>query len=249
MRSMLLLFVAALAVAAQPVIQRPFLGEALDGHGALQVVRGAPGSFTFDHPAAWGVLSIACGPALCLAKTASAIVSGGASAAAPAGPALFAIDGTDAAIYFPGSRQFARWNAGSLTPFTLNVDGEILSIGIVSANLELAVRRGDEVWIVNEEGGIASSLPPGTGPVLLLGDSLVYVNSGALVLLRPDGSELTFAAPGVTALTQMGADYVEASAGAIRYALYIARGREQLFQLPQPVRETAPGIGRTGGAR
>jgi hypothetical protein len=228
----LFLFVAAtVSLWAQSGLDRPRVGEMLDERGFLWPVFGVGGSFTVDDPWASEVLSTGCSRALCLAKTDSALRSGGVATAAPPGAAEIAIHGQSAWIYFTQTRQFARWQAGALSFVDLNIEGDVLA---VQTGWKLAVRRNTGVWIISVKGTILDSLPLGTGPVLLMNDGgVVYAISDSLVLRRPGGNEMRFAASGVTSLFQMGDGYVEARSGVAIYALRTGAGRESLFLLPR----------------
>ncbi len=114
----------------------------------------------------------------------------------------------------------------------LSVEGTVLSLR--SAPLNIAVERAGIVWIVAADGSILDSLPADAGAVLLLPSSVVYTESGSLVLRKSDHSEMRFPAPNVTTLMVLGDGYVEASAGSVLYALRVVEGREQVFQLPEP---------------
>lgn len=107
----LIVLVGMCAVAwGQSGIGRPQLGEMLDQRGSLRRVFGVTGSFTVDEPRAARVLSTTCSRALCVAKTDSAILLGHTTMAAPSGPALIAVDGVTALIYFtePGNSRAGR---------------------------------------------------------------------------------------------------------------------------------------------
>jgi hypothetical protein len=232
------------ALCAQSGLDVPRVGQMLDQRGFLRNVFGVGGSFTagppFEGEFEGKVLSTACSRALCLAKTDSAIVSGNSVTAAPPGPAVIGLDGASAWIYFSETQQFAHWQAGALTPFDLKIDGEILSLQAgLEAGLRLAVRRDSGVWIISAEGAILDSLPPETGPVLLIdGGAIVYGAPDVVVLRRSNGTELRFNARGVDALFQAGEGYVEVRSGGAIYALRTAAGMERLFLLP--------GSGKTG---
>jgi hypothetical protein len=231
----LLLLIVCLPLWAQSGLDRPQVGQMLDEQGFLWPVFGMGGSFTVDVASASRVLSTACTRALCLAKTNSAILTGGAAKPAPLGGAKIAIHGATAWIYFPKTRQFGLWRAGTLTLTELNVDGEVLAL---QAGWKLAVRRDSGVWIVSGDGVILDSVPSEAGPVLLLDDGgVVYATSDSLVLRRPGGNEMRFATPSVNVLFQLGEGYVEARSGVAIYALRTSTGREQLFQLPQRTRK------------
>jgi len=233
----LLLLIAGLSVPlwAQSGLNRPRVGEMLDERGFLWPVFGVGGSFTVDDPRATRVLSTACSRMLCLVKTDSELLSGDTAIAAPPGSAEIAIHGMSAWIYFPQTRQFARWKAGALDLEDLNIDGNVLS---VQAGWKLAVRRGAGVWIVSGAGAILDSLPSEAGPVLLLDDGgVAYATSDSLVLRRPGGNEMRFEAPGVDGLFQMGDGYLEARSGVALYALRTAAGRENLYLLPRKIQK------------
>ena len=236
---------AGMCLCGQSGLDRPFLGQMIDRQHLLRPVYGVSGSFSVEAAVAEGVIASACSRTLCLTKTETALISMGSSAAtmlpAPAGDAKIGLDpiGGDggATIYFTKSGQFGRWQDGSLTMLNLSVDGTVLSLR--SAPLNIAVERAGSVWIIAADGSILDSLPADAGAVLLLPSSVVYTESGSLVLRKSDHSELRFAAPNVTTLTVLGDGYVEASGGSVLYALRVVPGREQLFQLPQP-RSSAP---------
>ena len=233
---------------AQPGLDRPALGLMLDRQGSLRPVYGVGGSFHVERATAVGVVSTACAGSLCVAKTNSTLISWnkatGVVTPAPAGGAVIAVDAAGATIYFPSIQQFGRWQNGALTMLDLSVYGTVLSLGSGSSGLTIAVQRAGVVWIVSADGSILDSLPPGAGAVLLIPNGVVYATSGALILRRSGGSELSFPAQGVEgaqgALFALGDGYVEARAGDVLYALRTIPGREQLFQLPQPaLRKTA----------
>jgi hypothetical protein len=220
----------------------------LDRQGSLRPVYGVGGSFHVERATAVGVVSTACAGSLCVAKTNSALISWNTAAGvvtpAPAGGAVIAVDATGATIYFPSVGQFGRWQNGALTMLDLSVYGTVLSLGSGSSGLTIAVERAGVVWIVSADGSILDSLPLGAGAVLLIPNGVVYATSGALILRRRDGSELSFPAQGVQgaqgALFALGDGYIEARAGGVLYALRTIPGREQLFQLPQPQQATEP---------
>lgn len=148
---------------------------------------------------------------------------------------MIAPNGADAWLYFPITRAFAQWHDGKLTPLAVRVDGQVLALG---QGFTIAVRRPNGVWILSRDSAILDSLPPETANVLLLPGATIFSTSDSLVLRRPGSNDLTFPAPGISALYQMGGALVEARAGSILYALDITPGSERLFQLPQPSRDT-----------
>jgi hypothetical protein len=239
MRTAILLTTVA-SVWAQSGLNRAALGQMLDRQNSLRPVYGVGGSFHVETPTAEGVLSTGCAGTLCVAKTESALISAGLVTPAPAGAAMIAVDTTGATIYFPSTQQFGRWQNGALTMLGLTVNGQVLSLFSGPSGLNLAVERAGIIWILSENGSILDSLPPGASAVQLTSNGVVYATSAALILRNSNGTELSFPAAGVTNLLALGDGYVEARAGSILYALRTIPGREQLFQLPQPVTERRP---------
>jgi hypothetical protein len=233
----------------QTGVGRPQVGKMLDENGSVRTVYGIAASVTAGDAEITGVLSSACSNTFCLAKTETSIMSASGSVAAPPGPALFAFNGDRAFVWFPQSRQLAEWQDGALTYCPLpdgrgsvagsrqpppnpdrqggGNDGEVLSIGMNATAVQFAVRRRSGVWIVNQDGSVASSLPHATGPVMLIPNGAVYATESAIVI-----RSVQFPLPGVTAFSQMSSGYLEVRAGGIDYALRIQEGRETLFQLP-----------------
>jgi hypothetical protein len=234
-----LAIVACVYACAQPALDRPMLGQILDHQGLLHPVTGVGGSFQLDPAVGRWILTTACSRQLCLAKTNAAIVSGAASTPAPPGPALIALDGPTAVVYFRDANQFARWQAGALTPLDIQVDAEVLALRSVNSQVSLAVRRASGVWIVAADGTILDSLPAETIAVLLLSDATVYSTATELVLRKSSGAEIRFPVSAVSALFAMDDGYVEALTPGAAYALRSVAGREELYVLPQ-----APGRAR-----
>lgn len=227
----ILLLAAAACMFAQSGLDRPQVGEMLDARGVLWPVYGIAGSFTIGRAQARGVLATACSRQICFAKNNLAILAKGTFTSAPPGPAIIAVDGATAWLYFPEAHQFARWQNGALTPIDLTVDGDVLSIG---PGPTIAVRRAGGIWIVSNTGAILDALPSTAGPTLLTGSGIVYATADSLVLRRSVAAELRFPASGITSLIAMGQDYVEAQSPGAIYALHTAAGSEHLFLLPQP---------------
>lgn len=232
-----ILLAAALAAFGQSGLNRPFLGQMLDRRQHLRPVYGAGGSFRVGPPVADRVISAACSLTLCLAKTESAVVSMNSITPAPPGDAKIALDSSGATLYFSETGQFARWQNGALTPLSLAVNGQVLSMASRPSGLTMALAHSGVVWITAADGTILDSLPAGAGPVILLPNATVYALSDSLVLRKNDGSELQFPAPGITALYALGDGYVEAIAPPVIYALRTFAGHEQILQLPQPTEE------------
>ncbi len=226
-----LIFVALLAAGAAGQ-SLPQIGEMLDGAQALRPVFGLAGSFTLGAARNERVLSVACSAQMCLAKTDSKILSPTGSVAAPAGPALIAIQGSDAFVYFEMSHALAKWHDNSLDRLDWTVQGTPLSMRATIGGFQVAVRTTDGVWIVQSDGTAVASLPDATGPVLLLDDGIVLVAGQNLILRRSGVQDLLFNLPGVEALAALGGHYVQVRVGAAFYALRTESGREQLYALP-----------------
>ncbi len=212
---------------AQNGIDRPQLGKMTDASGAVRTVYGIAASATLGDAEMTGVLSLACSKTFCLAKTDAGIVSASGGVDAPAGPALFAFDGDAAFLWFPISRQLARWQNGGLTSIDASVDGEVLSIRASAGSVEFAVRRRNGEWIVKPDGSVVDSLPRSTGPVMLISGGVVYATRDEIVI-----RDVRIPLNQVTAFSQMSAGYVQVRAGGMDYALRVEKGREMLFQLP-----------------
>lgn len=245
---------AALGICAwgQSGLEHPTLGVMLDAAGAIRPVHGIAGSVTLGEPLATGVLSSACSRQLCLSKTDSAILFGDRVTNAPSGPALFALDGGAAFVYFPQSKQLARWThttpsghgseteprpEGADAPYLdfVNFDtpGEILSLRVVKDALEAAVRREDGIWILRGNA-VIDALPDAPGPVMLLADGALFATADAVVLRRPDRVEVRFDLAGAEKFIALNDGYVQIRAGLVTYALRVEAGRERLFVLPEP---------------
>lgn len=211
----------------------------LDSTGGARPVLGLPGSLSVADPAVSGVVSLACA-AYCLFKTDTSLIASGQSVAlaqttaVPAGEALFAFDPSGAFVYFPHSRQLARWQSGQLTPVDFNVSGEIISLRSVNGAPEFAVLVVDQIRIVRDGNVVVYQLPPGAQAAMLLPGGVVYATASAIVLHRADASELNFPFTGAASFVAMGPDYIEIRMPITIFGLRITPGREQLFQMPEP---------------
>lgn len=182
-----------------------------------------------------GVLSVACSRELCLVKTRTSIISSGQHTKAPLGPAIFALAGNTALIYFPLVRECARWQDGRIEPVALAVTGDVLSLRVRdNGNLEFAVRRNHGTWIVNARDETIDSIPADTGPVMLLADGVIYVSLTEVILRRSDASEIRFSIDEVDSLSALGEEYIQVRTRRTSYAIHTARGRERMFLLPEP---------------
>lgn len=202
-------------------------------------VYGVTGSVTLGAPAATGILSLGCSKLLCLMKTDSSILSPSGIAAAPKGPAWFSFNGDSALVYIPQVRQLARWHDNQLDPVDFDVPGEILAVRGAPDQITFAIRNDAGVWIVGPGNTVLQSLPGATGPVLLLDNGgVLFASSDALILRRPNTSDLRFETGPVASLAWLGEHYVQVGVQArtreSNYALRIDAGHERLFLLPEP---------------
>jgi hypothetical protein len=227
MRLILTIILLAGCACGQSGIEVPAVGAIVDSTGALRQVQGVAGSFLLGPAGVTGVLSAACSERLCLAKTDSKILSPTGETDAPAGPAIFALRGNDAIVFFPVSRTFARWHDNTVDPLDWAVDGEILSIGLK----EIAVRKNGEVSIVDPDGSVVDSIPDAFGPVLLLPKGVVFATKNEIVL-RQDDSEVRFELADVRSIAAMGPRYAAIHTGDAVFALRTESGRERLYRLP-----------------
>jgi len=222
----LLLFLAAGACALAQ-IEQPQIGVMLDENGAARAVLGVAGSTTVSDPLWSGVLSLACSAQVCFAKTPTSLVSSSGDAIdAPAGPAIFAIDGASAYVYFPKTRQLVRWHDGQLELIETAPGGEVLAVRATRGEFEYAMRRADGVRAGNRYLGDAAA-------VLLLGEGTVLIADGEQVrLLRSDGAEADFPVAGVQSFIRISDAYVQLVTSSGMWALAIEPGQERLFLLP-----------------
>jgi hypothetical protein len=231
MKALLPVFWAACAW-AQSGIEVPTLGAIVDASGGLRPVQGVAGNFLLGPATAPGVLSAACSEQLCLAKTDAKILSPAGEADAPPGPAVFSVNAGAALVFFPETRMFARWRGDALETLDWAVEGEVLSVRLRGGEAEIAVRRDTEVWMVHPDGSVIDWIANTPGPVLLLGEGVVFATADQVILRGPDASELRFDLPGAESIASMGAHYVAIRAGGATYALRTEPGRESLLLLP-----------------
>jgi hypothetical protein len=229
---------------AQSGIEVPTLGAVVDASGGLRPVHGVAGNFLLGPATVPGVLSAACSGQLCLAKTDSKILSPTGETGAPAGPAVFGVNAGEALLFFPETRTFARWRGDALETLDWTIEGEILSVRLRGGEAEIAVRRDADVWIIHTDGhpdgSVIDWIAATPGPVLLLGEGVVFAASDQLVLRRPDASELRFDLPGAESIAAMGPHYVAIRAEGATYALRTEPGRETLLLLPGSTSGSTP---------
>jgi hypothetical protein len=143
-----------------------------------------------------------------------------------------AIQGDQAFIYFPMSQTLVKWHDNTLTPLNWNLKGTPLSIRVGTDGIEVAVRRGNEFWLVKSNGAPIGRIAGATGTVMLLDDGILLTTQRELVLRRADASETHFDLTDVQALSALGSHYAQVRTRGAMYALRTEPGKEQLFSLP-----------------
>jgi hypothetical protein len=219
---------------AQGTIDPPRMGVMVDGFAHARPVFGVSASVSLGEAFAGAVVASSCSDSWCIFKTRDAIGAGGVLTKAPPGPALLAIDGATALMYFPLFHMLARWRDGTLEPVAMNVTGTIVGLRSNAGLAQFAVRRNAVTWIVDADNQAIDSIPSASGPVILLPGATIYTDGDDVVLRRADGSELRFPAPGARSFLAMATNYVQIRAGQSSYALRIDPGHERIFELPEP---------------
>jgi len=182
-------------------LQRPQLGLMLDAGGAVRPVYGSAASATLGDPVLTGVVSFGCSAQICLFKTAAAIIaSDGASADAPAGTAIFTMDGASAYIYFPVTQKWARWRDGQMEWIDLAPD-EALTTGTAMPIADGAViGTADHIALVRRDGSELDFAVAGVRRFFAMGEGYVeaVADSGMWVLRVQPGREQIFLLPGIS---------------------------------------------------
>jgi hypothetical protein len=228
---------------AQSGIEVPAIGAIVDSSGSLRSVQGVAGSFwlgpTLEPAGLSGILAAACSERLCLVKTDSKILSPAGEADAPPGPVIFGVTGDDAIVFFPESHTFAWWHDDVLDLLDWAVNGDVLSVLRRDGEIEIAVRKDDQVWIVHPDGSVVDSVADATGPVRLLPDGVLFATADEIVVRHPDATQARFELAGAGSIDAMGPHYAAihmgGAMGGAGGAIYVVRtenGRESLFLLP-----------------
>ena len=187
------------AMAGWAQIERPQLGLMLDTNGSVRPVYGAAGSATLGDPVLTGVLSFGCSARLCLMKTEAAIVaSDGTSVAAPTGPAIFAMRGASAYIYFSDTQQWARWQDGQLEWIDF-VPGEAAGTTMTLEDGTITA-TADHVALVRRDGSQLDFAVAGVRQFFSMGKGYIQAVTGAgMWILRVEpGLEQIFLLPGIS---------------------------------------------------
>jgi len=254
------------SVAAMAQIERPRLGWMLDGDSALRPVYGIAASATLGdaagdpagNAAGQSVIAFACSSLRCVVKSDGVIAAydpaseagealGGAFnvANAPEGPALIALDGAGAFLYFPQTGQMARWNlkqwntksqaanqgSPALEYFDFSPAGDVLALRTTleyteATGFDYAVRRDDGVWIEH--------FSRTDGSVTVLRAIYAGANAGSEAEIDAVSDAVSDAGPGqpqpVRAVALLDDGYVAASDGAI--AIVRSDGTRREFAVP-----------------
>ena len=241
---------------AQTALAPPQIGFMQDGAGGLRPVLGVAGNFLTGEAVLGDVRSAAFSGSYGLVKTGSTLLAidqdgqVAASADAPDGRALFGFsrNGEPALAYIPAANRLIAWKNGAFETVPLDAasfsDGAAVSIGARDPDhAELIVQREGGLWLVQialvtGEVDSQAALPGVRAPVLLLATGeLVYGDANGIAVRKADGSERHVAAqlPESFALSLLGEGWVllSDSIGGPQFAVRIAEGREQLYQLPE----------------
>jgi hypothetical protein len=256
MKTLLTLFMLAVAASAQPSIAPPQIGFLKDGSGSFRPVLGIAGNFLMGPPAYGAVANAAYSGSFGLVKTDTAILAidnqGRAIATmdAPGGPALFAFqgDGSPAFAYLPGSHLLFEWIGAGFQMVPVN--SRLFPAGAVraifapdAAHVGLLVERLDglqdiRILLDTGEADSEAAIPGVRGAVLILpAGQLIYTEMTGVVVRNADGVEVHI--PGQISvhcsLAQMGAGWVEVTdhASSSRFAVRVNAGREGFFALPE----------------
>lgn len=246
-----------LASWAQSAIAPPQLGFATDSARALRPVYGIAGSFVLGSTAASGVADAAFSGSLGLLKTDSSLAAfdatgkllGSVEAAAGAAQFAFSAGGTAGLAYVGANKMLLEWCNGQFAPLPLDPEpsGDVIGIAFPSpAEAVLIVERERGLWelhfSLNGAGMFAQNALPGIhAPVLpLASGGLLYIEDGAVVIRRADGSQVRVAAPSPAefSLAQMGRDWVQLADihSPARFAIRTTAGREGFYRLPEQPR-------------
>ncbi len=241
----------------------------LDAGGALRPVFGMPASASLGDPALANVHSFACSSTLCIAKTESALaafvsgVSGSQGAGIPSpiltpcacpGPALIALDSSSGAwIFFPMTRQFARWANGTLAWLNFAPAGDVLSLRSTTDGFDYAFaqesgRGAATVWIAHYTASDGSTaivdslglMEKLAGAVLLFDGGSLQATPDGVILRRPDAQEMLFPLAGARGFQASATGFVEIAASTGMWILRTDPGSEGLSLLPGVLPKRSP---------
>ena len=215
-------------------VSQPVVGHIANSHGEVRKVLGIPGAFVLGELEQSDVLAMACSEVLCVAKTDAGIVADGINIAAPAGPAVIAVEGDRALLYFPSSHELAFLSNGKLTTETLVVSGEVVAL---RAGPEIAVQDGQTVRVMNRDQAVVDVVES-DGPVALFPGGLAYVKNGEVHLRHRDGRDRAFVIGGVQEggvqeFFRPSAEFLGVRCAGGTFLIRLTEGREEMWQLPE----------------
>ena len=256
-RCSLLLFLSVGLCCAQPPLAKPRIGYVMDRQGALRPLYGAAGNFILGEVLSAENVAFAGSATGALVKTSTEVIWITADGEvknrwpAPPGEAQFAFEpaGSSAFVFFPEKPVLMHMAEGRLETVPLDMErlaGDVVAVAAPGeGSVELAVRRGDETWLVTvaRAGGeiIDERLLAGvSGPVHLSGGGVLYSGRGELVWRTRRGIEKKFPLDAaIEWFATLGAGWVAVSAKAegaaalTLYGLRLEEGREGIYQLPE----------------
>lgn len=266
MMTALLTFTLAAVAAAQSPLSMPMVGAIRDSGRGVRPVMGVAGSFILGDVVMRGAVSAAFSSRLGIVKTNTALLAVDtqnrilATQDVSGGPALIgfpaASANAEALVYLPHGPLLELWNGSSFTalPFdAAQVAGVIVSVTMAGSDgAVFLVQRENGLWRVQSNlstGSVQSEeAVPGvaSGPAMALPDgSLLYADSGGLVLRRPDASELRYPFSGTVASFEHMKDdwvHIREEAGPRRqrghdFAICLTTGHEQVYELPRSLQQ------------
>ncbi len=256
-RCFLLLLLGVGLCCAQPPLAKPHIGYVMDRQGSLRRLYGTAGNFILGEVLSAENISFAGSAIGALVKTPTEVIWLAAGGEvnncwpAPPGEAQFAFEpaGSGAFVFFPEKPVLMHIAGGRLEAVPLDIErlaGSVVAMAAPGQGVaELAVRRGDETWLVTvspESGEIIDErlLAGVSGPVHLLDGGVLYSGRSELVWRSRRGIEKTFPLDAaIEWFATLGAGWVAVSAKAdgaavsTLYGLRLEEGREGIYQLPE----------------
>jgi len=182
-------------------IARPQLGLMLDASEAVRPVYGTAASATLGDPVLAGVLSFGCSAQLCLFKTGAAIIAkDGRTVAAPAGTAIFIMQGDSAHIYFPDAQQWALWRDGQLAWIDVAPDEAVPTGTMMTLEDGSIVATADHITLVRRDGSELDFDVADVQQFFTMGKGYVQVvaKTGMWILGVERGREQILLLPGIS---------------------------------------------------
>ncbi|HTS49589.1 MAG TPA: hypothetical protein VMH05_16665 [Bryobacteraceae bacterium] len=256
MKPVVMIFMLAAAVCAQPALAPPQVGFLRDGANSFRPVFGIAGNFVLGGAAFSGVASAAYSGSFGLVKTDTSVIAVDslgkvlASMDAPTGPAAFAFfsDGSPAFVYLSSANLLFEWygTGFQMVPFDCQLFPPSAVLGISApdrAHVAFLIERNGglrEFRLLVESGQPDSQIFLGrvnTPALRLASGELVYTDSNGVVIRKADATEIHLNAqlPARFSLAQMGAGWVALSdlGSSVRFAIRVTPGRESLYFLPE----------------